>query len=567
MDKCLREHSHCLNEDGTLPTRLLDIGPTDGSCEPRIVYGARLTDQRARYLAMSYCWGNTTKQSQWTLRNENVENFERGIDVTQIPQSFRDIIKLTKALKERYIWIDALCILQDSPEDWEREAATMAHTYANALCTIISPASDPTQAMFVERDPSLTRPACLQLSSRKGGHSATVRLHPILPKWSIDPMFAIGSDGPGLRASQPTGKRAWCLQEYELSCRTVIFTSHQIGWACKEMQCSEEDFSVTSPLPATVSSSSKKVSLNLTVHADQSWLRWGWVVLGRVARLLSSLLSHFGSSKEIPIPTAEFHRKLIEPPGLYRKWEKLVEEYTSRQLTNPGDRLCAVAGLADKRRHETGDQYLMGLWRNNLKNELLWRVENPLKSSRINGLSGSPTWSWIAVNSPVCFPRRPYALDIFESRRASPIGDEISIVKIEPNGLYSLTTAISVRITMKGRLMWASIQQVECHTDEYDFRLGMKLVDAKSRALGRVFPDDQELFPNDSALYCLWMDAGIVEDADLDPEPERYTGGFGLALSRQVDTEEIYTRVGFIVFDGRMFKEIHQVKESQFTIV
>jgi hypothetical protein len=38
-------------------------------------------------------------------------------------------------------------------------------------------------------------------------------------------------------------------------------------------------------------------------------------------------------------------------------------------------------------------------------------------------------------------------------------------------------------------------------------------------------------------VQCLFVDLGIVEDADLDLEPERCSGGFGLALSPHSDTE------------------------------
>lgn len=193
---------------------------------------------------MSYCWGQTTKQSPWTLRKTNIDHFKMGVQSDQLPQSFRDVIKLTRALTERFVWIDALCILQDSPDDWAREAASMARVYANSLCTVILPASDPNQPLFIDRDVSLTRPATLQLTTSDGGRSAVVRLHPVLPKWNRKFDLGIeGEDESGLQAKQPTRKRAWCLQEYELSCRTVIFTTHQFVWLCREMQCSEEEFS------------------------------------------------------------------------------------------------------------------------------------------------------------------------------------------------------------------------------------------------------------------------------------------------------------------------------------
>jgi hypothetical protein len=117
------------------------------------------------------------------LTTDNINHFRAGIQPNLLPRTFCDVIKLTRALKEKYIWIDALCILQDSPSDWEREASFMARIYENSLCTVISPSSDPTKPLFIEREASLVSPAVLQLSPDNGGPSATVRFHPVLPKW------------------------------------------------------------------------------------------------------------------------------------------------------------------------------------------------------------------------------------------------------------------------------------------------------------------------------------------------------------------------------------------------
>jgi len=57
--------------------------------------------------------------------------------------------------------------------------------------------------------------------------------------------------------------------------------------------------------------------------------------------------------------------------GLDQGWEKVVEEITSRDITYWIDRLPALSSLAAKRQQATGDKYLAGLWKSNLKIELL----------------------------------------------------------------------------------------------------------------------------------------------------------------------------------------------------
>ena len=65
------------------------------------------------------------------------------------------------------------------------------------------------------------------------------------------------------------------------------------------------------------------------------------------------------------------------------------------------------------------------------------------------------------------------------------------------------------------------------------------------------------------------MSLGIVEGADLDPEPERYTGGFGLALVPQSGPKHraAYVRVGFVRFSHWVVQCAVDVKPSQFIIV
>lgn len=53
--------------------------------------------------------------------------------LSSFPQTLRDAITITKSLGFRYLWIDALCILQDSKGDWEKEAAVMGKVYFNAV--------------------------------------------------------------------------------------------------------------------------------------------------------------------------------------------------------------------------------------------------------------------------------------------------------------------------------------------------------------------------------------------------------------------------------------------------
>ncbi|KIW89934.1 uncharacterized protein Z519_09364 [Cladophialophora bantiana CBS 173.52] len=235
---------------------------------------------------------------------------------------------------------------------------SLADIYANALCTIISPSPDPSKPLFAERDMSLVSPAILHSSTEDERLTAAVRFHPVLPNWTAETNAMEGEES--LQKRQPTRQRGWCMQEDELFRRALVLTTHQSGWVCKQIQCSEEDFS-TMPLPCSDS----------TVHNDGVLLcpneRLAWWPLGLFGRAerFDSLCNHYHGPPELSArETVALNRKIVEqPPGLYHhKWEKLVEELTSREMTVPTDRLPAISGLAARRQRETGDGRPVSDW-------------------------------------------------------------------------------------------------------------------------------------------------------------------------------------------------------------
>lgn len=110
------------------PKRLLDVG--------RATLPIHLIDTQGKtfqYAALSHCWGSgprlTTTKSNWAKLAVNI-SFET------LPPLFQDAIVITRQLGLRYIWIDSLCIIQDSLRDWETESSKMGSIYQNSYITI-----------------------------------------------------------------------------------------------------------------------------------------------------------------------------------------------------------------------------------------------------------------------------------------------------------------------------------------------------------------------------------------------------------------------------------------------
>lgn len=133
--ECKSSHESCQEmtiNTRRLPTRLIYLSSTGGHCNPRLVATAH-TVISSQYLTLYYCWGeyNTT-----TLTKENLTSFHQEIQLDSLPKTIQDAIYVAQQLGFGFLWVDSLCIVQDDPDDWAREAASMADVYSNCLLII-----------------------------------------------------------------------------------------------------------------------------------------------------------------------------------------------------------------------------------------------------------------------------------------------------------------------------------------------------------------------------------------------------------------------------------------------
>jgi hypothetical protein len=66
---------------------------------------------------------------------------QAGIAFESLPALFQDAVVATRNLGIPYLWIDSICIIQDSKQDWEAESAKMGSVYRNAYVTIAASVS------------------------------------------------------------------------------------------------------------------------------------------------------------------------------------------------------------------------------------------------------------------------------------------------------------------------------------------------------------------------------------------------------------------------------------------
>ncbi|KAH7378382.1 heterokaryon incompatibility protein-domain-containing protein [Phaeosphaeria sp. MPI-PUGE-AT-0046c] len=160
LEDCLLTHEHCaLAHDPTwppvLPSRVVDVSDL---LKPRLLATHGIQD---KYLTLSYCWGQGKRLLTTSM---SYDRFQQELPLDdRLPSTFRDAFKVTKALGYNYIWIDALCILQDDPGDVRREMSRMGDIYRRSAITIFGSNGDSTDSgLFTSRD-RVTHPSVQSL--------------------------------------------------------------------------------------------------------------------------------------------------------------------------------------------------------------------------------------------------------------------------------------------------------------------------------------------------------------------------------------------------------------------
>ncbi|KAK3948511.1 heterokaryon incompatibility protein-domain-containing protein [Pseudoneurospora amorphoporcata] len=222
MAKCLSSHQACNQVQSVaprLPTRVIDVG-SKGSSRPPYLHVVT-ENATGRYATLSHRWAS---EEPLKLEVNNLQDFQQEIPVERLPKSFQDAIEATRRLGIQYIWIDSLCIIQDSPDgkDWAEESAKMTTVYENSYVNFAAThAMDPTRGCFFDREPSQVRP---------------IRLH-VNWEWEMKPGYYYAATSHCFTrnvARAPLYRRGWVYQERTLAPRIIHCTDTQLYWECLE---------------------------------------------------------------------------------------------------------------------------------------------------------------------------------------------------------------------------------------------------------------------------------------------------------------------------------------------
>ncbi|KAF2668232.1 HET-domain-containing protein [Microthyrium microscopicum] len=336
------------------PSRLIDVEAFgEGDRDVRLVEN---DGSKERYVCLSYCWGQS---KTFTTTSRFLRLRKTRINYSTLPQTFRDVVTITRRLGVRYVWIDALCIIQDDRLDWEKESVKMGAIYSMAYITIAADSGrDCHSGCFntasTSQELSFDNTPFPLHSTTPSGEASTIYL------W--DPTRGTTKPTPPEIDGSPLAERGWVCQERILSPRILHYTTSQLFWECRQTLLAEDNLRP-------------------------------WSIYDSSSTTVCGLARNLYGTTQDPVGRA----------NLLRIWYNHVvsESYSRRKLTRADDKLTAISGIARAFGRHFQSTYLAGLWALDLPWGLSWRrrglVSRPVEYR-------APAFSWASLDAIVEWP-------------------------------------------------------------------------------------------------------------------------------------------------------------------
>ena len=316
--------------------RLIDI-------KHRCLVECRLHGKLDDFAALSYMWGS---QKPLMLLSTNLAELEEEDSLSpfdpRIPRTIKDAMLLCERLEEAYLWVDSLCIMQNTSEALD-QIKRMDSIYQSSKFTIVA-------AHGIDSEAGLpgVRPSSRILEQRVIDVRG-LKLANVLPQftYSVD--------------NSLWNTRGWTYQERLLSERKLVFTSDQVYFQCDHGDCSEDTYS--------------------TFHQ-------------------SSVLNEFPPSENESLYKIRLRNAIS-----FDVYTMMVEEYTRRDLSHKEDIVNAFEGVLQilNRRFFMMRPVVFGIPLCILDISLLWHPAKALcrRSGDGSRHGGFPSWSWAGWIGPI----------------------------------------------------------------------------------------------------------------------------------------------------------------------
>ena len=390
-----------------------------------------------RYMTLSHCWGS---QPFLKLTQSNIGQLKESISISELPKTFQDAVIVTAIWFQcDYLWIDSLCIIQDSADDWQNESAEMRHIYKSAWLNIAATgARDSSYGLFFDRDLSLVSSGL-----------ALVDWEADMPKGACR-FFSSDLWADGVSRA-PLNRRAWVVQERFLARRNLHFGSQSLFFECHELEACET-------FPSGVPNYFHRL-------------------LDNDFKVVSK---HDSGDNEAAVA-----------PFL-RSWQKIITNYMNCGLTFASDKMVALSGVADEFRSLSDKAYVAGLFDNGfLTEQLMWQRTGGQQMSGQPATRSSayraPSWSWLSLDARISCPV------MFESSQI-----EILEVNIEPINEHNPTGPVRQgTLSVRGQLKLIYLKATS------DARNGFDVTDEVGAWIGRMRVNFDTESDKETQVYCM----------------------------------------------------------------
>ena len=368
LSNCANHHQQCVlrndtaDRSATSPKRLIRV-ESDLDDRLRVSLVASSDREPRPYAALSYCWGVAQNV---ILTEANIGDWHTEIPIFSLPQSIQDALLVVHGLGLLYLWVDALCIIQDSSTDKDEEISVMNLIYEQAVLTICVGCAGACTEGFLQRRSFGEEPmptldySALQFACPTGGQGT------VLAKTSQTYYVT----------REPLYERAWTLQEQMLSSRVLVYSSSQVWWECLEVKGCDRG------KPYSIQSNGGTI---------------GSLPRNGLAKRVERSLNH-------------------NRDYLWKAWQEIVEDYSGRELSVASDKLPALSALASNFSGIWSCAYYAGLWERRLLEGLRWHLYNP-PSWKPDEYT-APSWSWASTVGSIGWEDKASEEDVAENNPA-----------------------------------------------------------------------------------------------------------------------------------------------------
>lgn len=523
IQECLCKHEGCnlrvAEEETFVPKRVLSVKKAAHGPSVQL-FSDPATQQ---YATLSYCWGGDQPAK---LVKDKVAAYSAGISFQSLPQAIQDAIQVTIGIGIPYLWVDALCIIQDDDDDKADQIIQMHKIYRCSHVTIA---------------------ASVSRSSTEGFLYNRQQLQPIKMSGRLDDnVFADFVFSPGIleqegispEASLPLFQRAWTFQETHLPRRILSYGHQGLTYRC---------------LSSTHTEGVAKVDdINIDMAIDP------------------------GNSRYNTLPHPD-------------SWYAIIAAYTQRQLTVASDKLLGIAALAAEYSKQKGTtEYYAGLWEEEFHAQLLWVTysEEASVHSR-NEEYTAPSWSWASTNCPV-WVHDDFAhwADMLEHglEQPSPVLDhfctllEAEINLVDARSPFGMVSAGFIKVRAKAKTIVVHVVHEFAH-ESPSFKVSGRDTSMTSDECLARWPQsggyDSRFFFNldypdevvDGAVYCAIEVCGVAStgtEDDSDEEQDVQLAGRSYGLLLEAIGADTYRRLGLITLSRQdVWGWVFDIPESQ----